>query len=91
MTLLSSIQKEIRPQEHSKVASGVQPVIARLSIGQAFERPLGRSSRGRCPRGSQVTGVMIKDQDKSFLSSFSLIGAIAQALWCIFVFSSGGI
>ena len=49
MTLLSSIQKEIRPQERSKVASGVRPVIARLSIAQAFERPLGRSSGGSPP------------------------------------------
>jgi hypothetical protein len=79
MTLLSSIQKEIRPQERSKVASGVRPVIARLSIGQAFERPLGRSSRGRHPRGIQVILFMIKGQDKSFLSIFSLIGALAEA------------
>jgi hypothetical protein len=89
MTLLSSIQKQIRPQERSKVTSGVRPVIARLFIGQAFERPLGRSSRGRRPRGSQVIGFRIKGQDKSFLSSFSLIEALAEALWCIFVFASG--
>jgi hypothetical protein len=49
MTLLSSIQKEIRPQERSKVASEVRPVIARLSIGQALEILLGRSSRGSPP------------------------------------------
>jgi hypothetical protein len=91
MTLLSSIQKQIRPQERSKVASGVRPVIARLSIDQAFERPFGQSSRGRRLRGWQVIWFMIKDQDKSFLSSLSLIGAIAQALWCVFVFVSAGI
>ena len=79
MALLSSIQKQIRPQERSKVASGVRPVIARLSISQAFERLLGRSSRGRHPRGIQVIRFMIKGQDKSFLSIFSLIGDLAEA------------
>jgi hypothetical protein len=57
MTLLSSI----RPRERSKVASGARPVIARLSIGQAFERPLGRSSRGSPP--ARRSSHRVQDQE----------------------------